>query len=120
DLIRPSRRRGHLDDRQARRVRAEDRRRGADRVKLGEKLLLRFDLLDDRFDDEIAVLEVCERRRPTQASARRFRVLCGRAAAFYKSSERAVDALKALINERLIGLAHERVESGLRADLRDP
>ena len=39
--------------------------------------------------------------------------------AFHQPCERTIDPLQALVDERLIHLADERVKSGLRADLRD-
>src|SRR5438067_11805792 len=119
ESIGSARRRGHVEDREARGVRAEDRRGRTDRVELGEELLLRADLLDYRLDHQIAVLEVGERRRAPEAAACRFGVLFGRATALYQPSERTVDPLETLIQERLIDLAHDRVDSRLRANLRD-
>src|SRR6266850_1513875 len=78
-----------------------------------------FDLLDDRLDDQVAILEVGERGRAAKPSARRLRVVFGRSAALDETSERSVDALEALVDERLVDLAHERIEARLRADLRD-
>ncbi len=50
---------------------------------------------------------------------RRLRVLFGRSPALDQPGQRTVDPLEPLIHERLIDLAHQRVEARLRADLSD-
>ena len=53
----------HLDDRERRRVRGEDRVLGADLVQFLEHAILDLDILDDRLDDEIAVAKIIELSR---------------------------------------------------------
>src|SRR5207247_10809452 len=79
----------------------------------------RADRHDDRVDDQVAILELGQRGRAAKPLARRLGVVFSRAAAFHQTGERTGDALEALVHERLIDLADERVEARLCADLRD-
>src|SRR5450830_9478 len=54
ELLRPLRRHRHLDDRQRRGVRAEDRLRLARPVECRVRLLLQIEILDDRLDHHVA------------------------------------------------------------------
>src|SRR5437867_2845704 len=115
----PLRRRGDLDDREAGGVRREDRRRGAHLVELPEDLFLRVHDLDDRFDDEVAVLEVRERGRAADAATGLLRIVVGDLAGLHDAGERRLDTREALLDELLIDLAREDVETGHSAHLRD-
>src|SRR5579872_451714 len=59
---------GEFDDAQARRIRADDAVRREQVVELPEKVGLRLDVLDDRLDDEIAILKVVKVCRRTNAA----------------------------------------------------
>src|SRR5207247_2531151 len=115
----PFRRGGDLDDREAGGVRGEDGRWRAHAVELLEDLLLRIHDLDDRFDHEVAVLEVRQRGGPADAAAGLLRVVLGDFAGLHDARERRVDAREASLDELLIDLARDDVETGHSAHLRD-
>src|SRR5207302_7688887 len=73
-----------------------------------------------RLDHELAVPKVGERYGPADPSARGTSFALAYALRLHQTRERAVDALKALLDLRLLDLADERIDAGLRADLRDP
>src|SRR6185503_2152354 len=117
--VRPLRRGGDLDDGEAGGVRREDRRGRAHLVELLEDLLLRVHDLDNGFDDQIAVAEVREGGGAADAAARLLRVLLGNLAGFHDAGQRTVDAREATLDELLIDLARQHVETGHSAHLRD-
>ena len=93
---------------------------GADEaVELGEHLALRLELLDDRLDHEIAVGQVGELGREGQPAERRVPLLGGRLAFLDGAANVVRDRLSGAFAELLADLAPDRLEPGLRGDLRD-
>ena len=90
-----------LDDGQRRRIRREHRMRSADAVELGEQLLLRLEVLDDRFDDEIAFCEPVEVGDRDDARQRRLACFCGELALLHLLGERALEPGQRRIGRRL-------------------
>ena len=119
DPIRPLRRGGHLDDREAGGVRGEDRSRRAQPVERAEHLLFRGHLLDDGLDHEVAVLQVLERRGATHPAASRLRVVLRQLGRLHDARERGIDPGEALVEKWLRDLAHDRLVARLGAHLRD-
>ena len=84
-------------DRQGRRVACKNRRRRTERIQRPKKFSLRRELLDDRLDDDVAILEVFDLGGALEPSAdfilRRFRdgALLG------QPIQVLVDALKPLV-----------------------
>src|SRR2546428_5928 len=77
-------------------------------------------LLEHGLDDEVALAQVRERRRWPDPGTGRLRVVLAHASSLDDPRERAVDALPAAVDRRLVDLAHGHGEAGLRAYLRDP
>jgi len=57
-----------LDDRKGRRVRRDDRVRVHDRVQFAKDRALDLEILDDGLDDEVAIREIRQVRRPRDSS----------------------------------------------------
>ena len=72
---------GDLADREPRRVRRQDRARGRGGVEVAEHLLLELELLGHRFDHDVDVGGVVERRGEREARARGVGVLARELAA---------------------------------------
>ena len=119
DALRPSGRIGDLGDRQRGGVRGEDRVRTADAIELGEDGALQLELLEDRFDDEIAVGQLGQLRRQRQARERSLPLVLGQAALLDAACQVAVDRGPPALCELLAHLPADGVVAGLHADLRD-
>jgi hypothetical protein len=101
-------------------VGAENRRRLAGAVERRESLLLGLQVLDDRFDQDVAFRQVLEARGRREPRPRGVPVRGGELAFFHGLRQRAVDARDALAREVFGDLADDRAVSGLRRDLRNP
>ena len=93
---------------------------GADhRLDLRVGLLLDLDVLDDRLDHQIAVLQVGVLRRAGEvAERRRLRVL-GDLALRRRRRQELVDAAEPLLQHVLVHFEHDGLEPGRRRHLRD-
>jgi len=88
-------------------------------VERGEELFLRRHVLDDRFDDEVAILEIVDvSRRPHPAE---YRIASRRVdGAFLEELvERLADARHAPLERAAIGLEDDDIAPRGRGDLRD-
>ena len=93
--------------------------RADDRFDLRVGLLLDLDVLDDRLDHEVAVLQVRVVRRARQvAERRRLRVL-GDLALRDAVGQELLDAAEALLQHVLVHFEDDRLEAGRRRHLRD-
>ena len=119
DALRPARRARDLGHGERRRVRGEHGVRPRDPVELGEELLLRPELLDDRLDHEVAVGELADVRGQRQPPDRG--VACTRLelALLDLPREEVRDALVRLLPQLGRDLAPDRLDAGLDAELRD-
>ena len=119
EAIRTLRRRGELGDAQRRGVGDDDRvgpHDGFDR--LVDRALL-VEVLDDRFDDDVAVLEVGDARRAGQVAERRGLRLLGHLAFADSVRQEFPDAAETRLQGAVIHFADDRLVACARGDLRD-
>ena len=108
-----------LGDGERRRVRREHRVRPADALELGEELLLRREILDDRLDHEVAVGEVGEvgrQREPADGGVARALL---ELPLLHLAREEVRDPVARALAELERDLAADRLDAGLDAELRD-
>ena len=111
---------GDLPDGDRRRVRREDCLRRDDALELGEGLALRLELLDDRFDHQIALGEIRELGRERQPAERGVALLGGHLPLLDRTAEVMLDRPAGTLAQLLAHLAADGLEAGLGRDLRDP
>ena len=117
--IRPLRRRRQLGDAQRRGVRDEDRVRPDDLLERRVGLPLVVEVLDDRLDDEVAVLQALERRRAARGSPSVVSRVPAATLPLPRLVQELLDPADALVERDVVDLADDRLVAGRRADLRD-
>ena len=120
DALRFRARRRDLGHGQRRRVRREHDVVADEAVELGEQLLLRLELLDDRLDHEIAVGEIRHVRGERQPRDRRVAVALLESALLHLAREEVADPFAGALAELGGHLPADGLHSGLDAELRDP
>ena len=108
-----------LGDGERRRVRREHRVRPADALELGEELLLRRELLDDRLDHEVAVGEVGEVGRQREPADRGVARGLLELSLLHLAREEVRDPVARALAELERDLAADRLDARLDAELRD-
>ena len=120
DALRPFRRRRDLGNGQRGGVCREDRVGLRDAIELREQLALELELLEHRFDDEIAVREVGEIGGQRQASRCSVAVRLGEPALLDAPGQVPLDGAAAALRQLVAHFPADRVEPRLDADLRYP
>ena len=85
----------------------------------GVGLLLDLDVFDDRFDDEIAILQIGVLRRAGQVAEHGLLLFFGDLALFDAAGQELVDAAESLLQHVLIHFEDDGLEAGRRRHLRD-
>jgi hypothetical protein len=89
------------------------------RFDLRVRLLFGLDVLDNRFDHEIAVLQVGVAGRPFQISKRPVAIGGGHFALRHAVAEKLVDAAETLLQKLVVHFEHEGLEARGGGNLRD-
>ena len=118
-LVRPGGRRRELGDTDRGRVRAEQRVRADHPLDRREHRPLGVDVLDDRLDDEIALGQRLEARRPAETAHRGVTLLGRQLAPCHAVAEKPLDPAQAGVHRRLVHFSHDSPVPGLGAHLRD-
>src|SRR5688572_1005897 len=119
DLVGPPGAGAKFGDAQRRSVRRNQAVRPNHRFDLGVGLLLELDVFDDRFDDQIAVLQVGVFGGPGQVGQRGCLGVFGDFAFRYAIREELLDSPETLLQHVLVEFADDRLESCRCRDLRD-
>src|SRR5262245_311739 len=90
-----------------------------DAVENAVGLRLLVHVLDDRLDDEIAIVQVVEPRRACEIPERPVPLLGGDLALLDAPGEELLDPAHPLLEESVLDLANDRLVARRRADLRD-
>ena len=106
-------------DAERRGVGAEDRGIADDRVERGVGLRLLVDVLDDRFDDDVARAEVVELRGAGEIRERPLLVLRRHFALLHAARQELVDPPQPFLDQRVLDLADDRLVASGGRDLRD-
>src|SRR5271155_1680410 len=97
----PRKRSGHFGDGKRRSVAGENRVRWADVIERGPQLALGGQLLDNRFDDQIGILQVLQVGCDAQASANLIAITGRKRAFVHQPLQIFVDGLQSFIKELL-------------------
>src|SRR5204863_4144220 len=92
----------------ARGVRGEDRGWLADAVEFRKNLALLVEVFDDRFDDQVAVLQIRQGGSAREVVQGQFRLSRGRFSPFHAFGQGSANAVHALLEDLLVDLPDDR------------
>src|SRR6202167_5295374 len=119
ETVRTLRKHGHFGDGERRSVAGENGVFGTNFIERGPELALRGQLLDDRFDYQIGILQVFQMGGAAQASANQIAIGGSKRTFIHQALEIFFDRLQSLVEELLGHFADRNLAARLSRHLRD-